>query len=93
MFIVFSGGYHVFMVVNRIGSIYSYMLVRETYFCGVVANLESRILWMEMGYAPVSLKFYRSCEVFAKLSSIGSNNTVYLSNAALLSITHDLFVQ
>ena len=60
MFIVFGGDYHVFIVTSRIGFVYSYMLVRETYFCGVVAILESRILWMEMGYAPPSLKFYRS---------------------------------
>ena len=33
MFIVFGGGYHVFMVANRIGFVYSYMLVRETHFC------------------------------------------------------------
>ena len=29
MFIVFGGGYHVFMVSNRIGFVYSYMLVYE----------------------------------------------------------------
>ena len=52
------------MVANRIGFVYSYMLVHETYFCGVVAILESRILWMEVGYVPLSLKFYRSCEGF-----------------------------
>ena len=48
MFIVFGGGYHVFMVANRIGFVYFYMLVHETYFCGAVAILESRILWMEV---------------------------------------------
>ena len=62
MFIVFGDGYHVFMVANRIGFVYSYRLVRETYFCRAVAIIESRILWMEVGYAPPSLKFYRSCE-------------------------------
>ena len=46
-----------------------------------------------MGYAPLSLKFYRSCEVFAKLIFVGSFHTMYLSNVALLSITQDLFVQ
>ena len=64
MFIVFGGGYHVFMVANRIGFVYSYMLVGETYFCGALAILELRILWMEVRYAPPSLKFYRSCEGF-----------------------------
>ena len=29
MFIVFGGGYHIFMVANRIGFVYSYMLVYE----------------------------------------------------------------
>ena len=48
---------------------------------------------MEVGYAPPSLKFFRSCEVFAKLISLGSFHIVYLSNAALLSITQNLFVQ
>ena len=62
MFIVFGNSYHVFMVVNRIDFVYSYMLVHETYFCRAVAILESRILSMEVGYAPLSLKFYRSCE-------------------------------
>ena len=47
---------------------------------------------MKVGYAPPSLKFYRSCEVFAKLISVGLFHIVYLSNAALLSITQDLFV-
>ena len=51
MFIIFGGGYHVFMVANRIHFVYSYMLVRETYFCGVVAISESRILWMEVRFA------------------------------------------
>ena len=62
-------------------------------FCGAVAILESRILWIEVGYAPCSLKFYRSCEFFAKLISVGLFHIVYLSNATLLSITQDLFVQ
>ena len=86
MFIVFGDSYHVFMVANRIGFFYSYMLVRETYFCGAMAILGPRILWMEVGYAPLSLKFYRSCEVFAKLIFVGSFHIVYLNNAALLSI-------
>ena len=64
MFIVFGGGYHVFMVANRIGFVYSYMLVREIHFCEAVAILESRILWMEVRFSPLSLKFYRSCEGF-----------------------------
>ena len=93
MLIIFGDGYHVFMVANRIGFVYPYMLVYKTYFCGAMAILESRLLWMEVGYAPPSLKFYRSCEVFAKLISVGSFHIVYLSNAALLSIIHDLFVQ
>ena len=66
MFIIFGGGYHVFMVANRIGFVYSYMLVHETYFCRVMAILESRILWMEVRYAPPSLKFNRSCEGFQR---------------------------
>ena len=49
MFIVFGGGYYVFMMANRINFVYSYMLVCETYFCGAMAILESRILWMEVG--------------------------------------------
>ena len=64
MFIVFGGGYHVFMVANRIGFVYSYMLMCGTYFCGAVVNLELRILWMEVRYAPPSLKSYRNCEGF-----------------------------
>ena len=44
MFIVFGGGYHVFMMANRISFVYSYMLVHETNFCGIVAILELRIL-------------------------------------------------
>ena len=92
MFIVFGSGYHVFMAASRIGFVYSYMLLHETYFCGAVSILESRILWMEVGYAPPSLKFYRSCAVFAKLIFVGSFHIVYFSNDALFSITQDLFV-
>ena len=52
------------MVANRIGFVLSYILAHETYFCGAVAILESRILWMEVRYAPPSLKFSRTCEGF-----------------------------
>ena len=64
MFIVFGDGYHVFMVANRIGFVYSYILAHETYFCGAMAILESKILWMEVRYAPPLLKFSRICEGF-----------------------------
>ena len=64
MFIVYGGGYHVFMVANRIGFVWFYILAHETYFCGAVAILELRILWMEVRYAPPSLKFSRTCEGF-----------------------------
>ena len=36
----------------------------KTYICGAVAILESRIMWMEVGYAPPSLEFFKSCEGF-----------------------------
>ena len=90
MFIVFGGGYHVFMVANRIGFVFSYMLVHETYFCRAVSILESRILWMKVGYAFLSLKFYRSCEVFAKLISVGYtsfNNTGLICTVMLCLMT------
>ena len=64
MFIVFGGGYHVFMVANKIGFVWSYILARGTHSCEVVAILELRILWMEVRYAPPSLKFNRTCEGF-----------------------------
>ena len=50
------------MVANRIGFVYSYISMPEIYFCRAVAILESRILWMEVEYASLSLKFYKSCE-------------------------------
>ena len=64
MFIVFGGDYHVFMVANRIGFVYSYMLVYENLLLWGNGYLRVEDIMDVSGILPPSLKFFRSCEGF-----------------------------